>query len=229
MSRTGSAVDRTFWAGYARVYDSAWDSPIAALIGQRVAELTGGPPGSIAVDVGCGTGLMSAALSRRGQRVVSVDASAAMLAVGRRRGRLARANVVATADATGLATGSVTTAVAVNVLHVVDDPEGVLGEMIRLCAPGAAIAVVWPSPGVDRIALGRAEKALGWSGTRRARAAAARAAVALPGKALRVRRHSAGTLHDLVLSVAAEHGLQVVVQEDFRRCQQLVVLATPLG
>lgn len=218
------AAARRFWTAYAAVYDAAWDSPLTATVAERVAGYV--TPGPVTVDVGCGTGLIGSVLSRRGHRVVGVDSSKAMACRARRLGRVDSA-VVASAERTGLADGCASAVSAVNVLHVVDHPGRVLDEVVRLCAPGARIALVWPTDAVDAGRLRRAEAQLGWGAGRSTLAAGARSLVSVPGALLGIRKHAAGTLGAVVREAVVRHRLTTVAEETYGGSQHLCVLQVP--
>lgn len=90
---------RRFWAVYAAVYDIIWDSPVSSDLAALVAGTARGAPSDTAIDLGCGTGLLSGRV--RGVRV-GVDSSPEMLRRAVQRGRIDTA-LVADAAATGLA------------------------------------------------------------------------------------------------------------------------------
>lgn len=212
---------RQFWTAYAQVYDVAWESPVTAQVARAIRGHL--PRAGLTVDLGCGTGLIAAGLGDSGRPVLGVDSTPAMVARAVGRGRVDSA-VVARAEHTGLTAGCAAAVVAVNVLHVVSDPAAVLDEAVRLAAPGAVLALVWPAAGVTPARLRRAESQLGWGLGRRSRAAAARSAVAVPGLALHIRKHSSGQLRAVVREAADRHGLRTVLEETFRGCQHLCVI-----
>ncbi|HEY7283383.1 MAG TPA: class I SAM-dependent methyltransferase [Actinomycetota bacterium] len=94
----------------------------------------------VTLDVGVGTGILAAALVRRGFRFVGVDLSAAMLAKARER----LGNRVARGDARRLPVrdASVDQALSVWVLHVVGDATAVLREVARVLRPGGRYVVM---------------------------------------------------------------------------------------
>jgi ArsR family transcriptional regulator len=95
-------------------------------------------------DLGCGTGQMSEAIAPFVQRVVSVDASRAMLAAARKR--LARAPNVdlrhGELEALPIDDAEIDAAVLFLVLHYVVDPAAVLAEVRRVLVPGGRLLVV---------------------------------------------------------------------------------------
>ena len=106
-------------------------------------------PGRSWLDVGCGTGELSAAIARtrRPRRLLGIDPSAAFL-------ERARAAVPTgefrdgDATATGLPDGAVDHAVSGLVLNFVPDPLGAVREMARVTRPGGTVALyVWDYAG----------------------------------------------------------------------------------
>jgi SAM-dependent methyltransferase len=97
-------------------------------------------PEAVTLDVGVGTGIVAAALVRRGFRFVGVDLSATMLAKARAR----LGDRVARGDALRLPVRdeAVRRATSVWVLHVVGDTPGLLAEVARVLAPGGRYVVM---------------------------------------------------------------------------------------
>jgi SAM-dependent methyltransferase len=103
------------------------------------AMLEGLPPGSAVADVGAGTGIASRALAERGCRVFAVEPNAAM------RGAALPGAVEwrdATAEATGLADGSVRLVLCAQSFHWFD-PSRALPEFRRILAPSGRLALLW--------------------------------------------------------------------------------------
>lgn len=98
-------------------------------------------PGCVVVDLGCGTGDLSAGARALGARPVGVDLSAGMLAVARRRGD---APILLRADATRLplADASCDGAVSGFALRNFVSIEAVLDDCARVMRPGARIALL---------------------------------------------------------------------------------------
>jgi SAM-dependent methyltransferase len=210
-----------FWPLYARVYDAIWDSPLTRHV--ALAALAAAPRGGDVVDLGCGTGLVAREFVARGDRVVGVDASGAMLRKARREGRVS-VGVLSCADSTPLASASAGTVLACNLLHLQRDPEFCLAEVVRLAAPGAAIILTWPLDGVthERVLAADIASGRGWSSA--VRADILRRAVALPFTLLRAPRTDAARLMAAVESLS--HSRLVVVDSRLSvlDCQQIVVL-----
>ncbi|WP_422933643.1 class I SAM-dependent methyltransferase [Sinomonas sp. P47F7] len=100
------------------------------------------PPGAAtAVDLGAGTGKLSALLAARGLRVTAIDPSPDMLAELRRL-HPGVETVVAPAEATGLPAGSADLVVAAQAWHWFD-AAAATREAVRLLTPGGRAGLVW--------------------------------------------------------------------------------------
>jgi demethylmenaquinone methyltransferase / 2-methoxy-6-polyprenyl-1,4-benzoquinol methylase len=113
---------------------------------RRAARALGVGGGAEVLDLCCGTGDQSAALARRGARVVSADFCLPMLALARRKlgGADGAAPRLATADALGLpfADGRFAGAAVSFGLRNVADLRAALGELTRVLAAGGRLAVL---------------------------------------------------------------------------------------
>jgi len=103
--------------------------------------LTAVGPADVVVDIGCGTGDMSALAAATGARVIGVDFAARMLAGARARG-VSAALVRADGTAVPLRTGSATVVTSAFVLRNVVSIPGLLEESARLLAPGGRLALL---------------------------------------------------------------------------------------
>ena len=102
------------------------------------------PPNWVVADLGCGTGNGAELLAPHVREVIAVDQSKPMIDAARKR--LAGLRNVRFVDgpveAIPLAASSVDAAMALMVLHHVDDPAEALGEMRRILKPGGVALVV---------------------------------------------------------------------------------------
>ncbi|WP_336857132.1 class I SAM-dependent methyltransferase [Sinomonas albida] len=100
------------------------------------------PPGAAtAVDLGAGTGKLSALLAARGLHVTAVDPSAGMLAELRRLHPGVK-TVLAPAESTGLPEGSADLVAAAQAWHWFE-AAAATREAVRLLAPGGRVGLVW--------------------------------------------------------------------------------------
>ncbi|MFY0514626.1 class I SAM-dependent methyltransferase [Streptomyces anulatus] len=154
-------AERRIWSGkaetYARTYARLCAHPAALLL-----DAAGVGPGSRVLDVGCGSGTISALAAGRGATVHAVDAEPGMVEATRRavpeaEARTARLPELPYADDTFDAV------VGNFVLNHVGRPREALAELRRITRPGGRIAVtVWRAPGAPGQALiGRAVQAAG--------------------------------------------------------------------
>jgi len=109
------------------------------------------PSGSRWLDVGCGTGTLSATVLRAAEpaEVVGVDASAGFIAYAREHVDDARMTFqVADAEALPFGDDRFDAVVSGLMLNFVPSPERALAEMIRVARPGGTVAVyVWDYAG----------------------------------------------------------------------------------
>jgi SAM-dependent methyltransferase len=101
------------------------------------------PAAGPVLEVGVGTGVVSAGLAELGRVPVGVDLSMPMLAQARRRmpGRLAAGDALRLP----VQTGAVASACAIHVLHLVGDIPAALAELARVLSPGGTlVATTFP-------------------------------------------------------------------------------------
>jgi demethylmenaquinone methyltransferase/2-methoxy-6-polyprenyl-1,4-benzoquinol methylase len=107
-------------------------------------------PGSLVLDVACGTGDLSTIAAARGYRVVGIDLSAGMIAAATHRGPKAQCD----ASALGLAGGAFDGVVCGYALRNFTDLPAAIEEAARVLRPGGRLAVLEvaaPRHGVLRI------------------------------------------------------------------------------
>ena len=127
-----------------------------------IAARTGAAAGRIAIDLGCGTGFVTASLATRGWRTIGVDLSAPMLAVA--RGSLAGATLVrARGEAVALRAGIASLVTAGTAFHWMA-PAPTLAEVRRVLAPAGWMAVIWRMPVSDSPAARIVAEVLGRCG-----------------------------------------------------------------
>jgi demethylmenaquinone methyltransferase/2-methoxy-6-polyprenyl-1,4-benzoquinol methylase len=108
-------------------------------------------PGTRVLELGCGTGSMTAELLRAGAEVTAVDLSAPMLARARRRARGATFRMADILAFDGR--GAFDVALLAFVLHEMEAPvrRGALAAARRALAPGGRVAVVDFAPPASRL------------------------------------------------------------------------------
>lgn len=115
-----------------------------ALEQELILELVGRPAGGRVLDVGCGDGLLAAALARAGAVVTGIDSNINMLVAGRARAQREGLGLgFGQADVRRLPFGDATfdVVIAITVLCFVRDAERAMREMARVLKPGGAIVV----------------------------------------------------------------------------------------
>lgn len=128
------------WRDVASAYDRSFASLCAGTVAELVDRL---PAGSTVLDVGCGSGHLSAAIEAAGHRVTAVDPDPEMVALTRTRTTAAVA--VGALPDLPVPDCSVDVALANFVLNHVDDPRSAAGGLARVVRPGGrVVATTWP-------------------------------------------------------------------------------------
>ncbi|HEY0988753.1 MAG TPA: methyltransferase domain-containing protein [Kofleriaceae bacterium] len=126
--------NRAYYDGFAGWYERERHLPYHRMLDDLEVELVERyAAGKVALEVGCGTGLILERTARFARRAMGIDLSAGMLARARQRGL---AVVQASATALPFATASVDVAYSFKVLPHIPDIEGALREMARVVRPG---------------------------------------------------------------------------------------------
>lgn len=121
-----------------------WDNPEA-----EVGMLPGDMAGRAAVELGCGTGYVSAWMARRGATVTAIDISAKQLATARALNAedgLAITFAEGNAEATGLPGGAFDFAISEYGASIWCPAEAFLAEAARLLRPGGALVFLGNHP-----------------------------------------------------------------------------------
>ncbi len=129
-------------------YDAWYQTPLGtvahALESEAVFELAEARPGVRTVDIGCGTGIYTLELARRGVKVIGVDSSIEIIAVAQaklRQAGLPGRFVCASAEALPFREERFDLAVAVTSLCFVRSPDRALEEMHRVLRPSGRLVI----------------------------------------------------------------------------------------
>ncbi|MBV9552455.1 MAG: class I SAM-dependent methyltransferase [Alphaproteobacteria bacterium] len=116
---------------------TAWDRIFALAIGGR--------DNLAALDVGCGTGILSLELAARGHRVTGIDFAPEMLALARAKAADSGADIrfeEGDAEQLPFAAACFDLVITRHVLWTLPHPEAALDEWIRVLRPGGRLAVI---------------------------------------------------------------------------------------
>jgi SAM-dependent methyltransferase len=119
--------------------------PFFASMAAQVAAAVPFAPGTRVLDLGAGTGVLTAQALARGSLVTAVDAAPAMVARLRREHPRAAAMVM-DAHQLAFADASFDLVTACFVMHLLDDPGAAAREARRVLAPGGLLALTLPGP-----------------------------------------------------------------------------------
>ena len=145
VSRVETTGDPSFWNRFAGVYDLATRSGNDGL--DEAAAYVAGFLGEhdVVLDAACGTGAFACAIAPHVGFVAACDFAPKMVA--RARKKMARLGLANAACAVGdicrldFADDSFDVAIAGNVLHLLDDPEAALAELVRVVRTEGVIAI----------------------------------------------------------------------------------------
>ncbi|MEH3033531.1 MAG: methyltransferase domain-containing protein [Aeromicrobium erythreum] len=123
-----------------------WWGPLSEPVGRRLLDAAGVAAGTDLLDVGCGSGEVLALGRTRGARVSGVDPAPGMTALARAAApgadvREASAQDLPWPDA------AFDVVLAVNALHLADEPDRATAELARVLRPGGRLALAgWAEP-----------------------------------------------------------------------------------
>ena len=125
----------------ATIYDDSLPAHVTPhYLEKRVAYVTEQCPRAAGLDVGCGTGVLSARLAQHGYEMTGIDPSQAMLDVLERRAPEVR-SVLGSGTDLPFESDGFDLVLTVAALHHIAEPHAVgrtLAEMVRVCKPGRA-------------------------------------------------------------------------------------------
>ena len=119
--------------------------PMFSTFANQLADVMALPPGARLLDLGCGRGAVTRAALARGWDVVAVDAAPNMVAELRRDQPEVDA-LVMDAHSLELADATFDAVAASFVIHILDEPERVVAEAVRVLRPGGLVAMTVPAP-----------------------------------------------------------------------------------
>jgi ubiquinone/menaquinone biosynthesis C-methylase UbiE len=139
------AFEHAGWQKAAAQYDATFARASAPFV-EVLLDVAGVSAGMRVLDIGCGTGVVTAAVARRGAHPVGVDFSAAMLAKARKAHPRLQFDDGG-AETLPYAAGSFDAVVANFGVHHVPGPGKAIGEAGRVLRPGGRIAfTTWAAP-----------------------------------------------------------------------------------
>ncbi|MGW1292764.1 class I SAM-dependent methyltransferase [Streptomyces sp. NPDC002533] len=154
-------AERRIWSGKAEAYADTY-ARLCAHSSAALLDAAEAGPGTRVLDVGCGSGTVSAAAVARGASVYAADADPGMAAATRRAVPAATAHIARLPELPYV--NDTFDAVVGNfVLNHVGRPLAALAELRRITRPGGRVAVtIWRSPGAPgQTLIGRAAQAAG--------------------------------------------------------------------
>ncbi|MFF4947102.1 class I SAM-dependent methyltransferase [Streptomyces rubiginosohelvolus] len=153
--------ERRIWSGKAEAYADTYAHLCAHLVPALLDAAEAGP-GTRVLDVGCGSGTVSAAAVARGASVYAADAEPGMVAATRRAVPGVTAHIARLPELP-YAKDTFDAVVGNFVLNHVGRPLAALAELRRITRPGGRVAVtIWRAPGAPgQTLIGRAAQAAG--------------------------------------------------------------------
>jgi ubiquinone/menaquinone biosynthesis C-methylase UbiE len=141
---TRQRKERALWDKQASGYDSRtltmFEDAYAQSIKRTRAALA---PGDRVLEIGCGTGILTLGIASEVESVIGTDISPEMIAVARRKAEAQDVDNVTFRVADGyelpFEAASFDAVLIFNTLHVVKEPETLLGEARRLLKPGGPL------------------------------------------------------------------------------------------
>jgi len=146
--RCGGAFKRfeeSAWSERAGSYDRV-TGQVTASVAEPLLEAAGVQTGMRVLDIGCGTGVVTAAAAARGARATGADMAEGMLAYARER-HPELEFVAADAETLPFEAAAFEAVVASLVVNHLPAPPRAVGEFARVLAPGGRVAIaVWDRP-----------------------------------------------------------------------------------
>ncbi|HBB71516.1 MAG TPA: SAM-dependent methyltransferase [Ruminococcus sp.] len=133
-----------FWDSISRFYDffeTVYNGKCYTELGKRVAQEIEGT--DMVLECACGTGAITECIAPVCRYLVAADMSPGMLVRAEKKCRKYRNISFRRADLTHLKCrdSRFDKVVAGNVIHLLDDPEGAVRELLRVCKPGGKVII----------------------------------------------------------------------------------------
>ena len=134
---------KEYFGRVAKEWDQMRQGFFSEEVRERAYEMAQVERGRLAADIGAGTGFITEGLVDRGVKVIAVDQSEEMLAEMKRKfsGSHDIDYRIGDAESLPLLDGEVDYVFANMFLHHVEEPEGVIKEMVRIMKPGGKLII----------------------------------------------------------------------------------------
>ena len=134
---------KEYFGRVAKEWDQMRQGFFSEEVRERAYEMAQVERGRLAADIGAGTGFITEGLVDRGVKVIAVDQSEEMLAEMKRKfsGSHDIDYRIGDAESLPLLDGEVDYVFANMFLHHVEEPEGVIKEMVRILKPGGKLII----------------------------------------------------------------------------------------
>lgn len=136
-------ISRDYEKTHGEIFNDREQSRLRNMLGRAIAEIRTGSAPIRALDMGCGSGNLTAHLLELGAEVTAADVSTGFLSLVEERfsGRPLKTHQLNGRDMSELADGSFDLVATYSVLHHIPDYLGACREMARLCRKGGVIVI----------------------------------------------------------------------------------------
>ncbi|MBR2283498.1 MAG: class I SAM-dependent methyltransferase [Ruminococcus sp.] len=128
-------------AGVYDIFENVYNGKVYSMTGKTVAKEI--DRNDIVLECACGTGAVSVYIAPECRKLIATDISPGMLRHTARKTKGFSSVIVRRADMTHLncRSNSFDKVVAGNVIHLLDDPEAAVRELMRVCKPGGKVII----------------------------------------------------------------------------------------
>ncbi|MBR1823341.1 MAG: class I SAM-dependent methyltransferase [Ruminococcus sp.] len=128
-------------SGIYDVFEKAINGKVFNELGRRTAEYI--ESGDIVLECACGTGAISEAIAQKCRKLVATDLSSNMMSQAEKKCSIYGNTVFRKADMTALNCRDerFDKVVAGNVIHLLDEPQKAVSEMLRVCKKGGKVII----------------------------------------------------------------------------------------